>query len=563
MDSGAKHGKVSLYGVWTTWQTPQTLIASNFSWAKQLPPNVLHVLTWLSEWLQHSNVSIVNAFITFGKVKLPQTDTKVNTRRPHRKVRESRRNFTVRAGRLAARIRHRSGKVHAMARKSKAKAGEVVTIDAGDLREFRKTNEAIGLRVVEGNLSLLSRKVFNVMMYHAQEMKVPGLNAPINTAAAKKYFWIPLSDLARDAAYDSKDVQYLKKQLEEMQNIKLLMENERQWTSERLVSSVTLVNPAGLNKHGGQVWFGFAFPPEVHEQVMAPSTYTRLSIVYQSSLKSGSALALYEICRRYATNPSKVTFIQTYEHWYGVITGNSISDSTPPVYKYFKRDTLKPAIAEINALTDINIELIEHKNGRRVEKLQFRVEQTKQAQLEFPAPPIIDMELMTRVMKFGFSQADASDLVAQHSDDVLRTAITRVEARAESKGMTPLETPAGYFRWALQELARNPTPMPALAAPKAGSLSGKASGRNVMERFLAARAVEALGVYKELDDVERKTLFESFKAHHATKSLKLDKGLDSAAVRGIFAPWYAKELWGEPTAQALAQFIEEFGAASS
>lgn len=42
-------------------------------------------------------------------------------------------------------------------------------------------------------------------------------------------FWIPLSDLARDAAYDSKDVQYLKRQLEDMQNIKLLMEDERQW----------------------------------------------------------------------------------------------------------------------------------------------------------------------------------------------------------------------------------------------------------------------------------------------------------------------------------------------
>jgi len=164
------------------------------------------------------------------------------------------------------------------------------------VREFRKTNEAIGLRVVEGNLSLLSRKVFNVMMYHAQEMKVPGLNAPINTAAAKKYFWIPLSDLARDAAYDSKDVQYLKKQLEEMQNIKLLMENERQWTSERLVSSVTLVNPAGLNKHAGQVWFGFAFPPEVHEQVMAPSTYTRLS----SCTKARSSQGLPLLCMKSA-----------------------------------------------------------------------------------------------------------------------------------------------------------------------------------------------------------------------------------------------------------------------
>ena len=441
----------------------------------------------------------------------------------------------------------------------KGRDDDLAPLDSRELREFRKTNEAIGLRVVDGNLSLLSRKVFNVMMYHAQEQKVPGLNSPINTPASKKYFWIPLAELARDAAYDSKDVQYLKKQLESMQDIKLLMENERQWTSERLVSSVTLVNPTGLNKNVGQVWFGFAFPPEVHEQVMAPSTYTRLSIVYQSSLKSGSALALYEICRRYATNPSKLTFIQTYEHWYGVITGNPVSTSTPPVYKYFKRDTLKPAIAEINALTDINIELVEHKNGRRVEKLQFRVEQTKQAQLEFPSPPVIDVELMSRIMKFGFSQADASDLVAQHSDDIIRAAISRVEARSESKGMSPLETPAGYFRWALQDIVRNPLPA---ATPKSiEAQSKRSSGSNVMEKFLSARAQEALGVYRELNDVEKRTIFDTFKVQNAGKNIKFDKGIESTMVRSLFSTWYAKELWGEPTAQALAQFIEQFGAA--
>lgn len=437
----------------------------------------------------------------------------------------------------------------------KSKSTALTAAESGDLKQFRKTNEAIGLRVVEGNLSLLSRKVFNVMMYHAQEMREPGRNSPINTPASKKYFWIPLSDLARDAAYDSKDVQYLKQQLEDMQNIKLLMENERQWTSERLVSSVTLVNPQGFNKHSGQVWFGYAFPPEVHEQVMAPSAYTRLSIVYQSSLKSGSALALYEICRRYATNPSKVTFVQPYEHWYGVITGNPVSTNSLPEYKYFKRDTLKPAIAEINTLTDINIELVEHKNGRRVEKLQFRVQQNQQSKLEFPAPPIIDMELVGRVMKFGFSQADASDLIAQHSDDTLRTAVARVEARMESKGLTPLEAPAGYFRWALQDIIRNP--QAAVLSLTKASPAKKGTGPSVMERFLVARAQEALAVYKELNEKERRHIFESFRQQNNNKAAKLDKGIESAMVRAMFSSWYAKELWGEPTAQALAQFIEQ------
>jgi hypothetical protein len=250
-----------------------------------------------------------------------------------------------------------------------------------------------------------------------------------------------------------------------------------------------------------------------------------------------------------------LTFIQSYEHWYGVITGNPISSDAPPVYKYFKRDTLKPAIAEINALTDINIELVEHKNGRRVEKLQFRVEQNKQPQLEFPAPPVIDVELIGRIMKFGFSQSDASDLIAQHPDDVIRAAISRVEIRAESTTMSPLGTPAGYFRWTLQDLSKNPNSL-LLSAPKSAP-DKKASGPSVMERFLSARAQEALSVYKELDEKERKQIFELFKDGNTNKTIKLDKGIESTMVRSIFSTWYAKELWGEPTAQALAQFIEQ------
>lgn len=246
-------------------------------------------------------------------------------------------------------------------------------------REFRKTNEAIGLRVTEGNLTLLKRKIFNVMMYHAQRMKLTGTNSPIKTSTSDKYFWIPLSELARDAAYDSKDMEFLKEQLEGLQDIKLLMENDRQWTSERLVSSVTLINPKGLknkNKNSGQVWLGYSFPPEVHELVMTPGESTRLNIIYQGLLRSGTALALYEICRRFATNPAKVTYTHTYEHLYNVLTGNAVSADDLPPYKYFKRDVIKPAIAQINALTDIAIKLIEDKDGtRKVKYLQFKVQQ--------------------------------------------------------------------------------------------------------------------------------------------------------------------------------------------
>lgn len=448
--------------------------------------------------------------------------------------------------------------VEPMATKKSTSKG-LATTGGKDLRQFKKTNEAIGVSVVEGNLSLLSRKVFNVMMYHAQLAKVPGQNAPIDTPTAKQYFWIPLSDLARDAAYDSKDVAYFKRLVENLQDVKLQRETERQWTSERLVSSVTLVHAEGPGKHG-QVWFGFAFPPEVSEQVMMPSTYTKLSLVYQSSLKSGAALALYEICRRFLTNPSKLTAIQTYEQWYGKVSGNPVTIEKLPEYKYFKRDTLRPAIAEVNALTDITIELIEHKVGRRVDGLQFRVEPSKQPQLEFPAPPIIDTVLMDQLAKMGISAHDASDIVAQYPDVTVRAAIAKVDERMAQKSLKPLDAPAAYLKWALREMAMDPSPANDAGTGHASreAKSTKGTGSTLMEKFLTARAHEAFSVFKTVGSAERDALFEKFRNDPQNgKTMKLDKGLSSTMVRAMFSRWYARELWGEPSAQALAKFVEQ------
>lgn len=449
-----------------------------------------------------------------------------------------------------------------MATKSKSKSKSNIAItDPDSSKEFRKTNDAIGLRVVDGSLTLLKRKVFNVMMYHAQQMRTPGINAPIKTATSDKYFWIPLSELAKDAAYDSKDTEFLKEQLEGLQDIRLLMENDKQWTSERLVSSVTLVNPEGLrnnSKNSGQVWFGFAFPPEVHELVMVPGEYTRLNIIYQGLLRSGTALALYEICRRFATNPSKLTYADTYEHWYNVLTGNAVNSTDLPPYKYFKRDVIKPAVAQINTLTDIEIELIEDKNGtRKVQFLQFKVEHLKQAQLAFPTPPVINLELIERIMKIGFSQQEATNIFAQHPESKLLGVLSFVENRINSKNSPTLDSPVAYFRWALKKGSESVDAhvknKAKLAAPKT---KVEPDVKTLMERFLTARANEAMEVYRELDIDERKDVFERFKLANTGSMINFDKGIESTVVKTMLSMWYAQELWADPSVEDISRFVD-------
>ena len=452
-------------------------------------------------------------------------------------------------------------------RKPATSPSSSVSVVDGPSREFRKTNEAIGLRLREGRLSLLTRKLFNVMILQAQTSRDLGVNAPIDTPAAKKYFWMPLSDLARDAAYNSKDMDFLKRQLDELQGVRLLFEDHRRWTSELLLSSVTFVNPKGLhNKHAGQVWFGFAFPPEVYELVMSPSTYTRFSVLYQNLLRSGASLALYEICRRYLGSPGGVTKAEEYPYWYGYLSGNPIPDDLSKLtpYKYFKRDTLRPAIAEINAITDIEIELIEHPVGRRVGKLQFAVRQTKQPQLEFPVPPVIDTKLQERVSGFGFTQQDVQDMVALHGTQRLEEVAAIVEARIEAKSSPPLDSPAAYFRWALRQ-GVTPRPQGKLRTRARKTAQEHSPGQSLIEAFLSARAAEALALYREMSPNERAPIVERFRAGASpriAKGLSADDDMERPIVRVAFSRWYAHDLWGEPTTQALAEFVERYGAAA-
>lgn len=420
--------------------------------------------------------------------------------------------------------------------------------------EIRKSNEAIGLRVVSGRLTLLNRKVFNVLMYHAQQIRKLGQDAPIDTPAAQKYFWVPLSVLARNASYDSRDMQFLREQIEEMQDIKLLLETDRQWTSERLIASVTFVNPKGLHSRTGQVWVGFAFPPEVHESVMQPETYTRLSIQYQGLLKSGTALALYELCRRYATNPSKLTSTYTVEHWYGLLTGNPMPEKAEdlPEYKYFKRDVLKNAIAEVNRITDIEVELIEHKVGRRVQHLQFRVEFKPDRQNEARAPFTIDLSLLEKLMGLGMTQQEASNVIGEYPEEKISQALAVVAARVNSANGAPVNSKVAYLRWALKSDAKLPEKK---TEPRLRN--GTASeGPSLLERFLAARAKLALDVFKEMDPDQRTSTYDQFKSHTTGKRPPLEKALEHGVTRTALSLWYADVLWGEPTVQKLSQFAD-------
>lgn len=446
-----------------------------------------------------------------------------------------------------------------MARKKSDIRQESPDATLRNLQEFRKSNDAIAIRLSQGKLSLLSRKIFNVLVYHAQNGRGKGEGAPVESETSKSYFWIPLAQLVRDAAYESNDVQQVKALVQELQEYRIVAEDATQWVSERLLASVKLQNPLGLGSKRGQITVGYAFPPEVEHMVMKPNSYTKMSIYYQGLLRRTASLALYEICRRYATNPSRLTNRNTPDWWYHVLTGAPITEPASD-YRYFKRDTLKPAIAEINLVTDIEVELIEHtRGGRKVAELQFSVVQKKQIPLILE--PVVDSEAMRRMMALGLSQEEAANVMASTETSRLRATLDLVEKRMQNPRASSVESPAGYFKKALQEnyasaqdVAKKTLEEKAVQEP----VNVDANIEKIRAKYIAARAADAYAMYKELSDADRQALMAEFKQSDAAKGVNFARGLASASARSAFSVWYAAKVWpDEPTDLDLLRFAAQ------
>jgi hypothetical protein len=207
-----------------------------------------------------------------------------------------------------------------------------------------------------------------------------------------------------------------------------------------------LLAHAKLSKIGGQVWVEWSYAVNLKQELLQPTVFARLRLEIISQLRSHASVALYEICTRYKDVGR--TARQPWRWWYPVLSGNPPSDKSARLeYRIFKRDTLKPAIAEINAITDIDVELVEHRQGRLIDEIQFRIAPKKQASLALAQPPApVDLGLIARAQRLGITDTLAESLVQDHGEEALRTGLDALERRLASSFPEPLRDPARYLR---------------------------------------------------------------------------------------------------------------------
>lgn len=417
---------------------------------------------------------------------------------------------------------------------------------------LKKPVQAVHMAITGGIQSKTQRLAFNAMLKHALEVHAKEPGKVIDT------YSISRSELMRMIDYTSPNRRHLKEALSQMQKLTVKWDFLGQ-DGDAMWASCVLLPFVGFDRDN--IYYSYA--PQVKPMLFDSKIYARLDLRIQRGLHLNVTAALYEWVNRYRTNPGKLTAEMTWENWRWCIYGEIDDSSVLHEYKVFKRTKLKPAIAEINERSDLNIELIENKDGgRSVKYLQFVVEEKPLFRLETDVDQEAKAEWDKRLEDFGLTKRDRTKVLTAYSLSDIDAAWRFTVDRVNDKSQQPLKSPAAYLKRALE--GRYAVDATAKAAPApAAAQSNLNSIADLQTAFNHQRNNDAAQMFAEMPDSDRVAVVKEFnlQAHniHLVPE-EFERWLPRHAIP--FYSWLAEKYWGTPDAQELMEFALRSGAVS-
>ena len=243
---------------------------------------------------------------------------------------------------------------------------------------------------VQGKMTHLQRRAWNILLANAY-----------NELPEKEIHSVSVAELAAKLGFDSKNEEYLKETLKSLRNCEvewniLRKDKKQEWGVAGLLAEARIVD--------GICYYEYS--PSMRQRLHNPRIYTKLNLRLQNQFKGQYALILWEVCFDYFdTNrgEGETPFIplQTFRELMG------IEADEYQTFKALNQRVIKPAINEINALTNYFVE-VEHKRiGRKIAELKFCITRVKQLPVQESVFP--DIETLSPVaLELVQAQVDRS-----------------------------------------------------------------------------------------------------------------------------------------------------------
>lgn len=420
----------------------------------------------------------------------------------------------------------------------KDEISRAVTYSATKGSTLRKTVDALAIVPTKERLSLLARKTYNVMMYLAQEQ---GVEQSIYRAR--------LRDVVTSLEFNSKNTEVLKEHLRQMVTTKVEWQSPSTGEGARWGVSA-LIAHADLVHVGGEVIMEWSYAPTIKQAILDPERYAKISLQFQAAFKSMGGLALYEICARYVDNPAGVTARQAWTWWRPVLTGEPESYvwGAYEEWKYFKRDVIKGAVAEVNRLTDLSVEAIEHRRGRSVVDLQFKVARKSKVPRPLAGiPSPVNLLDIGRAIQAGVPQEKAEKLFEKHGEAAFQAAISALEMRAERRDLPEVRSPSKFL---LAILTSSPEPHELNSSNTSPKKEEKAVRVAHLERYRDWKRQEAQALFNELTEQMQRDKLAEFEMRVITRAPPAlqrsykSKALGTPMTRALFLKFLADDAYG-------------------
>lgn len=408
-------------------------------------------------------------------------------------------------------------------------------------------------------ITVLARKAYNVLLYIAQEQGIE-----------QEVFRAPLQSILRGVDFNSNAREIVKQHLRAM--VSTTVEWQSPTAGEGEAWNVAgLLAHAKVYKQSGENWVEWSFAPNIKHELLEPQRFARLRLDVISQLRRHSGVVLYEICARY--RDVGLTARQPWPWWRPVLTGSpDTEDSVKQEYRFFKRDVLKLAIAEINAVTDLDVELIEHKAGRFISDIQFKVAKKKQESLALRHPPVpVDISQVVRATAAGIRSEDAESLIQAHGNEAIAAGLDALHKRIASEFPEPLRDPYRYLRAMLEAnsasaaaKASNDTPEAhgrnTAAAAAAAAMEGWTSEWVSRRRALVVAEFEALPEDVQAEWVERLRVRLAERGAHPSVRKRLEThGWKHQLVAGELIRFFKGADWDKPSPEELLAIAAQRG----
>ena len=271
--------------------------------------------------------------------------------------------------------------------------------------EFIKASPAIQ---IQGSLTHLQRRAWNVLLANAYD-ELPN----------KEIHRVSVVELAAKLGFNSRNQEHLKDMLKSLAECtvewNVLGKDKKQvWGVATLLASAEIEN--------GICTYGFA--PHLRLKLYNPRVYAKLNLRLQNRFTDRHALILWEICFDYfdtARDQGETPFIplDTFRELMGV------APDEYPAFKTLNQCVIKPAIKEINELTNFFVEVEQKRESRKVAFLKFIISRLKPIAPPEPIqeslfPDIEDLPAIANMLvQVGVSRREALKITNQGWDGVV------------------------------------------------------------------------------------------------------------------------------------------------